>query len=213
MHAARLDTTAGTPEKIQAASDWKSILKARSKELSPGGRFVCVNFCKDSDGQFLGQTDVGASMWDSFQTSWDKLKEQGMINEKERLGVSFPNYYRVKEEFLEAVSDDDSIGLKVISIEERVVRCPYRELYVAGKTDKTPREYAEWFVPTTKTWSHSTFKSALDGTKSEEEKERIMDQFWENYMSLVEKDPKQHGMDYVHAYIVFEKVVDSDEPN
>ncbi len=213
MHAARLDTTAGTPEKIQAASDWKSILKARSKELSPGGRFVCVNFCKDSNGQFLGQTDIGTSMWDSFQSSWDKLKEQGMINEEERLGVSFPNYYRVKEEFLEAVNDDDSIDLKVISIEERVVRCPYRELYVAGKTDKTPREYAEWFVPTTKTWSHSTFKSALDSTKSEEEKERIMDQFWGNYMSLVEKNPEQHGMDYVHAYIVFEKVVKSDDPN
>ena len=71
----------------------------------------------------------------------------------------------------------------------------------------------EGSIPTTKTWSHSTFKSALDSIKSEEEKERIMDQFWENYMSLVEKDPKQHGIDYVHAYIVFEKVVKSDDPN
>ena len=207
MHAARCDTSP-LPEKEQAAEDWKAILKARAKELVPGGRFVCVNFCKDSKGQFLGQTDVGESMWDSFQSSWDKLKEQGLIDEEERLGVSFPNYYRTKEEFLEGIEADREISssLKVVSIEERVVRCPYRELYNSGKSGKSPREYAEWYVPTTKTWSHSTFKSALKAERSEDEKESIMSQFWENYMTLVEENPEVHGMDYVHAYIVFEKV-------
>ncbi len=207
MHAARCDTSP-LPEKEQAAEDWKAILKAREKELVTGGRFVCVNFCKDSKGQFLGQTDVGESMWDSFQSSWDKLKEQDLIDEDERLGVSFPNYYRTKEEFLEGIEADKDISssLKVVSIEERVVRCPYRELYNSGKSGKSPREYAEWYVPTTKTWSHSTFKSALKAERSEDEKESIMSQFWENYMALVAENPEVHGMDYVHAYIVFEKV-------
>jgi hypothetical protein len=206
MHAARCDESP-LPEKEQAAADWKAILKARAKELVPGGRFVCVNFSKNSDGYFLGQTDAGASMWDSFQSSWDQLKQQGLINEEERLGVSFPNYYRTKEEFMEAFDDADiSSQLKVVSIEERVVRCPYRELYISGKSNKSPREYAEWFTPTTKTWSHSTFKSGLNANRTEEEKESIMSQFWENYMALVEANPGAHGMDYVHAYIVIEKV-------
>ena len=200
MHAARCPESP-QPEKEQAAKDWKSILEARSKELVPGGRFVCVNFCKNSDGQFLGQTDAGASMWDSFQSSWDQLKEQNLIDEEERLGVSFPNYYRTKEEFLECV--EEISDLNVVSIEERVVRCPYRELYVSGKSGKSAREYAEWFVPTTRTWSHSTFKSALKAER--EDKEAVMAQFWENYMTLVEKNPESHGMDYAHAYIVFEK--------
>lgn len=206
MHAARCDASPA-PEKEQAAADWKAILRARAKELVPGGRFVCVNFCKDSDGYFLGQTDVGASMWDSFQTSWDQLKERGLIDEEERLGVSFPNYYRTKEEFMAGIEEDEEISsmLKVVSIEERVVRCPYREMYTSGKVSKSPREYAEWFVPTTKTWSHSTFKSGLMSDRSEEEKEAIMTQFWDNYMSLVEKEPEVHGMDYAHAYIVLEK--------
>lgn len=202
MHAARCPESP-SPEKEQAAKDWKSILQARAKELVPGGRFVCVNFCKNSDGYFLGQTDVGASMWDSFQESWDMLKDQGLISEEERLGVSFPNYYRTKEEFLECV--EEISDLKVVSIEEKVVRCPYRELYISGKSGKSPREYAEWFVPTTQSWSHSTFKSALNADKDEDEKEKVMKQFWDNYKSLVEKDPEAHGMDYVHSYIVFEK--------
>lgn len=206
MHAARC-IESPIPEKKQAAEDWKAILKARAKELRPGGRFVCVNFCKNSNGHFLGHTDVGASMWDSFQSSWDKLKEQGLIEEEERLGVSFPNYYRTKEEFMEAFDDDEiSSQLKVTSIEERVVRCPYRELYASGKLDKSPRQYAEWFTPTTKTWSHSTFKNGLKSGRNEDEKEDIMNKFWENYMALVEKNPEAHGMDYVHAYIVIEKV-------
>jgi hypothetical protein len=201
MHAARC-AESPKPEKEQAAKDWRSILQARAKELVPGGRFVCVNFCKNADGYFLGQTDVGASMWDSFQAAWDKLKDQNLIDEEERVGVSFPNYYRTKEEFLECV--DDIPALKVVSMEEKVVRCPYRELYVAGKSGKSAREYAEWFVPTTRTWSHSTFKSGLKADRHD--KEELMAQFWENYMALVEEDPASHGMDYVHAYIVFEKV-------
>merc|ERR1712071_567066 len=196
MHAARCPESP-LLEKEQAGKDWKRILEARSKELVPGGRFVCVNFCKSSDGYFLGQTDVGESMWDSFQSAWNKLKEQNLIDEEERLGVSFPNYYRTKEEFLECV--DDISDLNVISIEEKIVRCPYRELFVSGESGKSAREYAEWFVPTTRTWSHSTFKSALKAKR--ENREEIMAQFWENYMALVEKDPEIHGMDYVHAYI------------
>jgi len=200
MHAARCPE-APQPEKDQASKDWKSILQARAKELVPGGRFVCVNFCKSADGYFLGQTDVGASMWDSFQAAWDKLKEQNLIDEEERLGVSFPNYYRTQEEFLECV--DEIPELNVVSIEEKIVRCPYRELYVSGKSGKSAREYAEWFVPTTRTWSHSTFQSALKHDRSD--KEEVMAQFWENYVSLVEEDPASHGMDYAHCYIVFEK--------
>ena len=200
MHAARCPISPPA-EKKQAAQDWKSILQARAKELIPGGRFVCVNFSKNGDGYFLGQTDAGESMWDSFQTAWDQLKEQNLIDEEERLGISFPNYYRTQEEFLECVDDIDD--LKVVSIEEKVVRCPYRELYISGKSGKSAREYAEWFVPTTRTWSHSTFKSALNADR--EDKEEVMTQFWGNYMALVEKNPEAHGMDYVHAYIVFEK--------
>ena len=75
MHAARCPDRP-IAEKKQSAQDWKNILQARSKELTVGGRFVCVNFCVSKEGYFLGQTDVGASMWDSFQEAWDMLKEQ-----------------------------------------------------------------------------------------------------------------------------------------
>lgn len=202
MHVARCPDGPPEAEKVQAAKDWDSILDARAKELAKGGRFVCVNFCTSREGYFLGQTDVGKSMWDSFQSSWDKLKEQGLIDEVERKGVSFPNYYRSTEEFLEGI--EKRSDLRLISAEEKIVRCPYREQFVAEKM--TPLEYARAFVPTTRTWSHSTFKASLKECRTNEEKELILDQFWTNYEELVAQAPERHGMDYVHSYLVIQKV-------
>lgn len=212
MHSARVqvqegasDSSVAESERLQASEDWDAILEARAAELTQGGRFVCVNFCVSEEGYFLGQTDKGASMWDSFQKSWDTLKHQNLISEEERLGVSFPNYYRTTNEFKKGIDKCD--GLRLISADERVVRCPYREQYVnGGKDDMSPQEYARGFVPTTRSWSHSTFKGALNNDRTEQEKEHVMARFWKNYEELVAEDPESHGMDYVHSYLVIEKV-------
>lgn len=204
MHAARCPDGPPEAEKMQAESDWYKILQARSKELSQGGRFVCVNFCVSKEGYFLGQTDVGSSMWDSFGHAWNKLAGEGVISEEEQSGVSFPNYYRTTEEFLSGI--ERCQDLKLVSAEEKIVRCPYREQYVKSDNKVSPAEYAKSFVPTTRTWSHSTFKAALSDKRTEEEKEKILEQFWSNYEELVAQSPETHGMDYVHSYLVVEKL-------
>ncbi|VEU38650.1 unnamed protein product [Pseudo-nitzschia multistriata] len=204
MHAARCLDGPPEAEKLQAESDWYKILTARSRELSPGGRFICVNFCVSKEGYFLGQTDVGSSMWDSFAYAWNKLAQDGIINEDEQLGVSFPNYYRTTEEFLAGI--ERCPDLKLVSAEEKIVRCPYREQYIDSDSKMSAEDYAKTFVPTTRTWSHSTFKTALSDKRSDEEKEKILEQFWSNYEELVAQSPETHGMDYVHSYLVIEKV-------
>jgi hypothetical protein len=203
MHPAQCpeESSFGEEERIQAQKDWLRILQARAKELRPGGRLVVANFCKSKEAYFLGNTDVGVNMWDSFQTCWDQLAKGGLIDEEERLGVSFPNYYRSTEECISGVNEVE--GLLLVECVERVVRCPYREAWTNGNVEnRSPREQAEWFVPTTRAWSESTFKSAL---KSHRNKDAIMEQFWSNYVDLVQNDPASHGMDYVHTYLVIEK--------
>ena len=37
------------------------------------------------------------------------------------------------------------------------------------------------------------------------DKEAVVKRFWGNYVDLVEADPANHGMDYVHCYLVVEK--------
>lgn len=202
MHSSRTNPRPAA-EKAQAAKDWESVLRARHAELTVGGRLVIVNFCTSKDGYFLGQTDKGASMWDTFQGAMDKLKADGLISEEERLGVSFPNYYRTSEEHIAGVEAVQ--GLKLISCEEKVVRCPYRELHAAGKSGKTDAEYGKWYVPTTRTWSNSTFRSAFRADRPEAEKDELVSKFWANCEAIASADPSKHGMDYAHCYIVIEK--------
>ena len=86
------------------------------------------------------------------------------------------------------------------------MKCPYRETWTSGassKAGRSARQHAEWYVPTTRTWSESTFRNALKANRGN--KDGIIAKFWSNYVDLVEKDPSVHGMDYVHTYLVLEK--------
>mmetsp|Transcript_15536 Transcript_15536/g.32025 ORF Transcript_15536/g.32025 Transcript_15536/m.32025 type:complete len:408 (+) Transcript_15536:55-1278(+) len=208
MHAANCDlssdSSCGAAEKEQAAKDFHNIITSRAAELKKGGRMVIVNFSKSPEGHYLGKTDVGVSMWDSFAHSWSRLHDEGLIDAEELTSISFPSYYRSIDEVkqgAEAVS-----GIKVVSVEEKVVKCPYREAWNSGsskKAGRSAREHAEWYVPTTRTWSESTFKNALKADRTD--KDEVLAKFWSNYVDLVEKDPSVHGMDYVHTYLVLEK--------
>ena len=46
---------------------------------------------------------------------------------------------------------------------------------------------------------------ALSDSRSAEEKATIVDEFFKRYEIEVAKRPEDHGMDYVHAYIVIAK--------
>lgn len=196
----------------QAAKDWESILKARAAEMKKGARFMCVNFCKSNEGYFLGKTDKGVSMFDSFVTCWDALWEKKVISDEERLAVSFPSYYRTLEEMVGPVQDGGAlsdIGLRVVSANVRIVRCPYRQAWESGASQAAGRDaatHAAWYVPTTRTWSNSTFESALSSSRPAQERSAIVKQFWGEYEALVAQAPEKHGMDYVHGYCLFERV-------
>lgn len=55
-------------------------------------------------------------------------------------------------------------GLSLVSIETKVVPCPYREKWLKNGGD--PKAHARWFIPTTKTWSNATFLSGKIGILS-----------------------------------------------
>lgn len=75
--------------------------------------------------------------------------------------TTFVNYYRTVEEFKAPFESSDSpvsmAGLSLVSIETKVVPCPYREKWLQNRGD--PGKHARWFMPTTRTWSNATFTS------------------------------------------------------
>jgi len=62
------------------------------------------------------------------------------------------------------------------------------------------------FVPTTRTWSNSTYSNGLDAGRSAEQKAEIVDELFDHYAALVAQELADHGMDYVPCYAVIEKL-------
>ena len=61
-------------------------------------------------------------------------------------------------------------------------------------------------MPTTRTWSNSTFVSgATQAGRSPGEAAAMADDMLAKYVDLVAEDPAQHAMDYVHSYAHAEK--------
>eukprot|EP00793_Prasinoderma_coloniale_P003682 PRCOL_00003058-RA len=213
---ATLHSTQAEPDEkakfmAQSQQDWRSILKRRSAELALGGRFVFVNFCESTEGYYLGNTDRGANMYSTFAELWRELVDDGTITEAEFAACTFPNHYKTMAETLAPFEEADGTfeGLRVVSCEERVVRCPYLDEYLAAKERGEAQDsatHARDFVPTMRTWSNSTFANALDATRPAEERAAIVDRMFGMYEARVAANPEEYHMDYVHCYLVVERV-------
>ena len=69
------------------------------------------------------------------------------------------------------------------------------------------KEYADQYILTTRTWSNSTFVAgAVNGGATLEEANALTDEMFRQYSDRVAEDPINHGMDYVHGYMTFQKV-------
>ena len=68
---------------------------------------------------------------------------------------------RTVDEFKEPFKSNNSpvrkAGLSLISIETKVIPCPYRESWLKNGGD--PREHAHWYIPTIRVWSNTTLIS------------------------------------------------------
>lgn len=200
------DSSATVAFAAQAAKDWAHVLKLREAELKEGGQLVIVNFAKDSSGNFLGKSPrMSASMHHCFSEIWRDL-----VTVEEFTNTNFPNEYRSLEAQAAPFKDGTLTNMKLISADTRLVNCPFYDGFHGLSSSYSFAGDAEGhalnYVPTTRTWSNSTFLAGLDASRSEEEKHALVDELFRRYSQRVAGSPSEHAMDYTHAYIHAEKV-------
>ena len=190
----------------QAHRDWRLILAHRARELKPGGKLVLINFARDEQGRYLGNTG-GVNMFDNFNRIWLEFLDQGRIDRQEYENMTLPQYYNTVEEFsaplLDASEPVHQAGLRLDHIETRVVKCPYAQSF---DEHGDAARFAEEYIPTIRSWNESIFFSGLSVERSAEERREIIEDYYATYRAQVAADPEGHGMDYVHAYTVISKV-------
>ena len=189
----------------QARQDWRTILLHRARELKPGGRLVLINFCVDDEGRYLGNTG-GVNMFDRFNQNWLSFLEQGRITRAEYENMTLPQYYNSVEEFCAPLTDPSDpvhqAGLRLEHIDTRIVKCPYAEDFSSrGDAARFSREY----IPTIRTWNESIYFNGLSSDRPLEQRQALIEDYYESYRQQVEANPEGHGMDYVHAYMVIAK--------
>ena len=190
----------------QAQADWRRILLCRAKELKSGGKMVLVNFCRDEQGRYLGNTG-GVNMFDTFNEIWREFVAEGRINEEEYRRMTLPQYYHTVAEFSQPLLDTDNPcyrqGLRLDNIETAVVPCPFAEQF---KKDNDRQTFADGLIPTMRSWNQSIFSAGLDSHRSQQERQTLIEDYYGRYHQRVLDAPEGHGMDYVHAYMTISKV-------
>lgn len=189
-----------------AAADWESILLRRARELVPGGRLVLINFCRDQQGQYLGNTG-GINMFDQFNLNWQTLLQDGVVTADEYKAMTLPQYYNSVDEFSAPLLNKNSAvyqaGLRLIDIETAVVPCPFAADY---RKHGDANRFAEAYIPTIRSWNESTFYGGLSSSRSEQQRREIIEAYYGTYRQQVAENPQDHGMGYVHAYMTIEKI-------
>ena len=187
--------------RAQAQRDWQQILLCRARELKVGGRLVLVNFGVDDQGRYLGNT-VGANMFNTFDEIWREFVSGGRITDAEYTAMTLPQYYNTLEEFSAPLLDESNpvhrAGLRLEDIETRVVPCPFAEDF---KQHGDVEQFATDYIPTIRTWNESTYFAGLDGDRSLQERQAIIEDYYAAYRARVVSNPGEHGMGYVHAYL------------
>jgi len=190
----------------QGRLDWERMLLNRARDLAPGGRLALFNFGIDEEGRYLGSTG-GADMFDTFSRLCADLRDQGVITAEEFVNTNFPQSYRTVEQFTAPFRDTANpvyqAGLRMEHVETRVVACPFA---VDFKEHGDAARFAHEYIPTLRSWSEATFASGLSTARPVEERQAIIDRFYDSYEALVRGAPDGHAMDYVHCYLIIEKV-------
>ncbi len=193
------------PYREQARIDWSAILLARARELVPGGKLVLANFCEDEQGRHLGSTG-GVDMFDTFAKHWRNLVKAGAITDAEYRAGTLQQFYRTVGEFAAPFEDRASpvwrAGLRLDHVSTRVTGCPYA---AAFRQHGDAEAFAQAYVPTLRSWTESTFFSALDPARGLDERQAIIDGFYDAYRAEVAASPEGHGMDYVHCFLTITK--------
>jgi SAM-dependent methyltransferase len=191
---------------VQAANDWQTILLARARELKPGGKLVLVNFCIDEQGRYLGNTG-GVNMFNNFNQNWQQFVDDGVIDGNEYEAMTLPQYYNTVDEFTKPLLDEQSpvhqAGLRLVDIETRVVPCPFAEDF---KKHGDAQKFATEYIPTIRSWNESTFLGGLSDKRDINERNEIIENYYNAYQQQVAESPDGHGMGYVHAYMTIEKM-------
>ena len=195
----------------KAAEDWERFLLMRAREMKIGGRCVVVNSGRGSfDG--TGRFDkmfrrFSQVVGHDFIDSLSELVQEGLLTEEEGQSINCPAYGRTIEEhqapFVDADSPVRRAGLKLALIETFCIPCPNEQRFLSGELTKS--DYAKKTAASVRTWSYALVYKGLSKSRSEEDKERLIDLVYERFANRLADCKSPPSLPYPLVLSVIDK--------
>ncbi|XP_067670418.1 uncharacterized protein [Haliotis asinina] len=197
----------------QAELDWETFLLRRSRELKRGGLLV-VSVCAEFEDRDTGQNrHTQSSFVGVLNEVWKEYSESGKISKDEFVNTNMSACYRTMKEVRKPFDDKTSpvsrSGLTLLSAEAAVNPDVFYNIWKekkdkAGIDDR--EEFARMYVSAHRNWSNSTFMNGLSDSRSQEEKEQIVDGLYGDVKERLSRmNPKVFKDDGKMIYIVIRK--------
>ncbi|XP_021349433.1 probable S-adenosylmethionine-dependent methyltransferase At5g38780 [Mizuhopecten yessoensis] len=167
--------------KEQARADWRDFIISRGRELKPGGVFITINVTSDEDNNVISQLDKGMHHLGSFVTD---MAREGVITQEEYLAINFNGHYLrkasdLKEPFTSALPEVESLGLELVSLKTMKHFLHHPTFDIVDKDETEKREYSRGIVDSVSSWMHHVILGGLSSSRTEEDKQNILDQFFD----------------------------------
>ncbi|XP_014671488.1 PREDICTED: uncharacterized protein LOC106812179 [Priapulus caudatus] len=127
--------------------------------------------------------------------------------------MNINTYNRTEEEQKEPLINADSpvykLGLRLESMEVKLVHCYFHDRWLASGIDgdvAAARAHAQSYVRSIRIWGSSVLLQGLSDSRTPHEKAKIVDAFFQSYEDDVAKNPRDHGMDFIVNYLRIKKL-------
>ncbi|KAK7504089.1 hypothetical protein BaRGS_00004821, partial [Batillaria attramentaria] len=148
-----------------------------------------------------------------LQDSWHKLMEKSVITAEEYRATYAKLSNRTVREitlpFKESTSPVRTAGLDMVYHDQALADCGFKEMW-REKLQKEGVDDREFFAARIaeahRVWSNASFRSGLSDTRTEEEKDAVLDQFYDTFRRRVaECDPATYRSEYLMSRLIVQK--------
>ncbi|MGB7930965.1 MAG: hypothetical protein WCH04_01850 [Gammaproteobacteria bacterium] len=188
----------------QAAQDWQSFARARSKEIKPGGLLFIMALSSEIDS--AGCREVAAAgLFVVVKKVLEKLVADKQLSRETLDKFIFPVVPRTREEFLEPFESSELTGdwhCLHCSIEKGIASD-----YIAYQKHRDARLYAEHYTEFFRSFSQATMIDNLFApgatTMTAEE---LCDLFYARFCQAIETSPEEGVFHHLISNIVLQRV-------
>jgi hypothetical protein len=189
------DATALLAFARQAAADWVTFLRMRSRELCPGGRLVVITMATDDHGDF-GYRPV----LDAILNSLHELVRVGVIGEKELRRMVIPTFARTRAQFAEPFATRGRF--EDLSLEHLDVFCGEDRIWKQFELNRDAHAFGAQWAAFSRVSVFPTLAEALTDGANDPRRAMFMDRLESAMIDRLSSEPQAISIPLAQMVIV-----------